>query len=129
MNSTPANDDDDGPVRIFAIDDDSGVRDGLACLFEASDYRFTGFASAEAFLNQKMRATRGCLVLDVELPGMSGLELQKLLKNQRAHRLPTIFISSGDSDYVERAFKGGASGFFHKPFDPEDLLRCVERVI
>ena len=117
------------PFRIFAIDDDSGVRDALACLFKAADYRFTGFASAEAFLNQEVQTPRGCLVLDVELPGMSGLELQKLLRNQRAHRLPTIFISSGNSDYVERAFKGGASGFFHKPFAPEDLLRCVERLV
>lgn len=128
MNLAPAND-DDAPVRIFAIDDDSGVRDALACLFKAAHYRFTGFASAEAFLKQKEPMPRSCLVLDVELPGMSGLELQKLLGDQRAHRVPTIFISSGNSDYVERAFKGGASGFFHKPFDPEDLLRCVERVV
>lgn len=116
-------------LNIYAIDDDAGMLDALDCLFQAAGYSFHGFASAESFLEQTILPSRGCLVSDVELPGMSGLKLQRLLGREGIPRLPTIFISSGNSDYADRAQKNGARGFFHKPFSPDDLLRCVEGAV
>jgi FixJ family two-component response regulator len=115
------------PNRIvMVVDDDRSVRDALARLLRSAGLRPRMFDSAETFLNGPALATAGCMVIDVEMPGMRGLELQQICIGRRP-RLPIIMISAfADEDSESRAMVAGARAFFHKPFDADSFVGEVK---
>jgi FixJ family two-component response regulator len=111
--------------RVFVIDDDEGVRQALRRLFQSVDLRVAAFGSAAEFLKQKMPSAPSCLVLDVRLPGMSGLDFQSELARAKIH-IPIIFITGhGDIPMSVKAMRAGAVEFLPKPFRDQDLLDAV----
>jgi len=114
---------------VFIVDDDAAVRDSLALLLGLKGYRTVCFASAEAFLSVYRPGEPGCLLLDVRMPGMDGLELQALLA-ERGDRLPVIVITAhGDVPMARAVLKAGAEDFIEKPIDDETLLRTLGSVL
>ena len=114
---------------VFVVDDDEGVRRSLALLLGSVGYRVSASASARQFLNDYDPHRSGCLVLDVRMPEMSGLELQREL-NQKGAALPVIFITGhGDVPMAVEAMKHGAFDFIQKPFRDQDLLDRVNRAL
>ena len=114
---------------VFIIDDDSGVRESIQDLVESVGLRAESFATAQQFLSSERRDVPSCLVLDVRLPGISGLDLQHELKRAGA-RVPIIFISGhADIPMSVRAMKSGAVEFLTKPFRDQDLLDVIQRVL
>lgn len=116
-------------TRVFVVDDDAVVRDSLRALLESAGYLVSDFGSADAFLSGVAQDAVGCLVTDIRMPGMDGLELQnELIKRQI--RLPVIIITGhGDIPLAVIAMKAGALDFIEKPFDDEALLNSVQRGI
>ncbi len=115
----------DATQEVFLVDDDEAVRDGLQLLLNASGLQVQAFSSAERFLDYYQPDYAGCLLLDVRLPGMSGLQLQDVLLARRID-LPIIFITAhGDIQTAVDAVKKGALQFIEKPFDDHRLLCCV----
>jgi FixJ family two-component response regulator len=111
---------------VFVVDDDAAVRDGLAVLLESAGHRTTVFENAEGLLEQVDTSMSGCLILDLDLPGLSGSKLQQTLL-ERQVRLPIIFLSGhGDIPSTVRAMKAGAENFLTKPVDGGVLLDCVQ---
>lgn len=111
---------------IFIIDDDASVRDALMLLLSLRGHACAGFASAEDFLAALRPTWRGCVVADIRMSGMSGLELQALLREQSLP-LPVIVITAhGDVAAARQAFRAAAVDFLEKPFDGEQLLGAVE---
>lgn len=116
LNTTPT---------IAVVDDDAAIREALDGLILSLGYRSRLFASAEEFLACADLAEIDCLIVDVKMPGLSGLELQERL-NSAGDRPPTIFMTSySDEATRSRAFAGGASNFLGKPVDDEILIRCL----
>jgi FixJ family two-component response regulator len=116
---------DPGIPKVFLVDDDEPVRDALQMLLGASGLRVQAFASAESFLDYYQPEYHGCLLLDIRMPGMSGLKLQEVLLARRI-TLPIIFITAhGDIPTAVDAVKKGAMQFIEKPFDDHRLLRLV----
>lgn len=114
---------------VYVVDDDEAVRESLQWLLEASAYRVLGFDSAEAFLAGFDPNAIACLVLDVRMPGMSGLELQEKLLARQVN-LPIIFITGhGDVPMAVSAMKRGAADFIEKPFEQAELKAMVERML
>jgi FixJ family two-component response regulator len=114
---------------VFIIDDDPAVRDAVSLLLRAGGLAATPFASAAAFLESTAVQQPGCLVLDVRMPGMSGLDLQKQLQ-ARGCRTPIIFMTGhGDVPMAIRAMKAGAFDFIEKPFQGEILLKRVREAL
>ncbi len=114
---------------IFVVDDNEAVRDSLRWLLEANQYQVCCFASAEEFLAAYEPIQVGCLILDVRMEGMSGLELQEKLIASGLH-LPTIFITGhGDVPMAVSSMKKGAMDFIEKPFDATNLLALIERTL
>lgn len=114
---------------IFVVDDDDAVRNALQILIESMGIRVATFASVQAFLDGYDPARPGCLVLDVRLPRMSGLELQEHLRRQGIH-IPVIFISGhGNVAMAVRTMKAGAVDFLEKPFDDQVLLESIQRAV
>ncbi|HEX8895002.1 MAG TPA: response regulator transcription factor [Terriglobales bacterium] len=114
---------------VFIIDDDSGVRESIQDLVESVGLRAESFATAQQFLSSERRDVPCCLVLDVRLPGISGLDLQHELKRAGA-RIPIIFISGhADIPMSVRAMKSGAVEFLTKPFRDQDLLDVIQRAL
>jgi len=113
-----------GPI-IFVVDDDASVRDAISNLLEAVGLRTKSFASTEAFWKEARPDVPSCLILDVRLPGASGLEFQQtLIKN--GFSVPIIFITAhGDVPMTSRAMKAGAIEFLMKPFQKDELLAAV----
>ncbi len=110
---------------VFVVDDDAGVRDSLAALLEAAGRRVETFASAQTFLETFDPARKGCLLLDVRMPGMSGLELQAKLADE-SFALPVIIMTGhGDVAMAVKAMKCGAVDFLEKPFKEEGLLTAI----
>jgi FixJ family two-component response regulator len=110
---------------VFIIDDDASVRDAVTLLLSLQGHACAAFASAEDFLAALKPGWRGCLILDIRMPGMSGLQLQSLL-NEQGVQLKTILITAhGDVSAARQAFLAGAVDFLEKPFDTEQLLRAV----
>ena len=119
---------DDQPV-VYIVDDDSGVRESLEALARSVGYRVEKFATAKEFLLGKRQDAPSCLVLDVRLPGLSGLDLQHELKQADAD-IPIIFITGhGDIPMTVRAMKAGAVEFLTKPFREQDLLDALQQAI
>ncbi|HUB81658.1 MAG TPA: response regulator [Bryobacteraceae bacterium] len=117
----------DSPV-VFVVDDDHRVREALSSLISAAGLRVEVFSSAAEFLESEKPDVPACLVLDLQLPGTSGLELQQQLLDGDA--APIIFISGhGDIPSSVRAIKAGATEFLSKPFDDEELLRAIHAAI
>jgi len=114
---------------VFVVDDDASIREALSSLIESTGMRVQTFASAQDFLQHKRPETPACLVLDVRLPGLSGLELQQKLAPARM-RIPIIFITGhGDIPMSVRAMKSGAVEFLPKPFGDEQLLEAIQQAI
>jgi two-component system response regulator FixJ len=114
---------------VILVDDDQSVRDALKWLIESVDLPVNTFASAAEFLESFDPEIPGCLVLDVRMPGMSGLELQE---NLSAHKcgLPVIIVTGhADVAMCIRAFEGGAFAFLEKPVNQQDLLEQVQKAI
>jgi two-component system, LuxR family, response regulator FixJ len=117
----------DGPV--FIIDDEPAVLDALRLMLGTFGYACRTFLSAEEFLAALSPATPGCVIADVRLPGMSGLDLQKELA-RRGHGLPMIFISAhGDIRMAVAAVKAGAVDFLEKPIDDVLLVDCLRQAL
>lgn len=114
---------------VFVVDDDKDILVALRFLLEAEDLNVETFSSAQAFLNKYNGGQPGCLLLDLRMPGMNGLELQELL-SARGIELPIIIITGqGDKFMTIRALKAGAIDAFEKPFDDQALLQRVHSAI
>jgi FixJ family two-component response regulator len=114
---------------VYVVDDDESVCRALARLFRAVGLSAETFRSAKAFLDHAAPDRPECLVLDVRLPGPSGLDLQEALR-QAGRDLPIVFITGhGDVPSSVRAMKGGAVDFLQKPFNDQELLDCVQRAL
>jgi FixJ family two-component response regulator len=110
---------------VFVVDDDASVRGALARLLHSAGYQTETFASAEGFLAQSRFDAPGCIILDVRMPGLNGLELQQALA-AADRQLPIVFITGhGNVPMSVRAMKAGAEDFLPKPFDDEELLKAV----
>lgn len=110
---------------VFVVDDDVSVRESLTPLIEFAGWRAETFATAQAFLGYPAPDVPNCLVLDVNLPDLSGLDLQRLLVTERG-TMPVIFITGyGDIPTTVRAMKAGAAEFLTKPFPDELLLEAI----
>ena len=112
---------------ISIVDDDLLVREGLISLLRSAGFATQAFASAEEFLSLAHRDDIACLILDVGLPGISGLELQsQLTATVSNHRTPVVFMTARDDEATrQRALKGGAVDFLRKPVRREALLNAV----
>ena len=119
-----------GKTKIVAIvDDDDSMRLAVQDLLEAVGLLAQGFASAEEFLRSGVQHATACLIADIRMPGMSGLELQAHLKAERC-RIPIIFITAhGDAKMRLQALREGAVEFLAKPFDDEALLDSVRAAL
>lgn len=114
---------------VFIVEDDAAVRDSLGVLLGLKGYRTHSFANAEDFLRVYQPAWGGCLLLDIRMPGMSGLELQATLRD-RGITLPVIMMTAhGDVPTVRTALKSGALDFLEKPVDPEALLATIRAAL
>jgi FixJ family two-component response regulator len=114
---------------VFIVDDDPGVRRSIQDLLASVALRSETFATPREFLDSKRPDCPGCLVLDVRLPGMSGLDCQRLLADAGV-TIPTIFITGhGDVPMSVRAMKSGALEFLLKPFRPQELLDAVQQAL
>jgi FixJ family two-component response regulator len=114
---------------VFIVDDDVSVRESLESLIRFAGGQPETFASAQAFLSRPPATTPSCLVLDIELPGVDGLELQERIAVDRSE-MPIIFITGhADVPRTIRAMKGGAVEFLTKPFADDVLLQALERAI
>lgn len=116
----------DGNLTVFIVDDDAGVRDSVALMLGLHGYRTAVFGSAEAFLAAYRSDWAGCVVADLRLPAMSGLELQSELR-ARASVLPFVIITAhGDVPTARAAFQAQAVDFLEKPFDDAQLRAAIE---
>jgi FixJ family two-component response regulator len=114
---------------VYVIDDDAGIREGLARLFRSIDLRAELFTSAKELLQRELPPVPSCLVIDVRLPGLSGFELHTELTKSNI-RIPIVFITAhGDIPMSVRAMKGGAVDFLTKPFRDQDILDAVAAAI
>lgn len=114
---------------VFIVDDDAAVRRFLSTLISSIDLKVKTFEDAQAFLDGFEPCQKGCILLDIRMPGMSGLELQRELQD-RAIRLPVIFITGhGDVQIAVYAMKAGAVDFIEKPFNNDQLLDRVQKAI
>lgn len=116
-------------ATVFVVDDDQAMRTSLQWLIESTGMSVQTYASADAFLASHYPGRAGCLLLDVRMPGMSGLELQGYL-TRAGYRLPVILITGhGDVTMAVKAMKAGAMDFIEKPFHDEDLLRSIRNAL
>jgi FixJ family two-component response regulator len=117
------------PKVISIVDDDESVRAALLGMMKAVDLPALAFASAEEFLTSGEQGRTACLIADIRLGGMSGIELQSRL-NSDHYRIPIIFITAhGDEKVRMQALRGGAVEFLTKPFDDEALLTSVRAAL
>ncbi|MDP5116639.1 MAG: DNA-binding response regulator [Betaproteobacteria bacterium] len=115
--------------NVYVVDDDEAVRDSLQWLLEGKDYRVRCFDSAETFLSRYDPREVACLIVDIRMPGISGLELQDRLV-ERKSPLPIVFITGhGDVPMAVTTMKKGAMDFIQKPFKEEELVSLVERML
>ena len=115
-------------VTVYIVDDDESVRDSARALLESYDLVVEDFGSARAFLEVFETGSRGCVLLDVNMPEMSGLELLELLR-RREIGIPVIIVSAqSDADVQERARRAGAFAFFEKPVD-DSLIEAIGQAL
>jgi RNA polymerase sigma factor (sigma-70 family) len=114
---------------VFIVDDDKAVRDALGLIFETAGLAYQTFESAEHFLHAYCPGTRGCLLLDVNLPGLNGLELQTEMAQHQIN-LPIIFLTgNGNIPMTVRAMKAGAADFLTKPVPSKVLIERIQAVL
>jgi len=114
---------------VCVVDDDSLIRDSTVRLIRSFGFRVEAFASAEEFGNSGYLEETACLILDVRMPGMDGLELQHRL-SEAGQRIPIVFITAhADDEQERRAMEAGAVGFLYKPFSQESLLQAVRSAL
>ena len=114
---------------VIGVDDDVRIRESIARLAKSAGYTAMMFSSAEALLDSGALEGAGCLISDVRMPGMDGLELQQRVSVD-SPQLPVIMISGQvDEEVRERAVRSGAIAFLYKPFDGEELLRAIQRAL
>jgi len=118
-----------GKPTVFIVDDDAVLRRLLSTLISSIDLEVETFKDAREFLDAFEPRLPGCILLDIQMPGMSGFELQRELR-ERSIRLPVIFITGhGDVQVAVHAMKAGAVDFIEKPFKNDQLLECVQRAV
>ena len=116
-------------AHIAIVDDDESIRVAMESLIQTLGFAASSFASAEAFLESPERGETSCLISDVRMPGISGLELQSRLASEN-RRTPIIFLTAfPDPGIRQRALAGGAICFLTKPFDVDTLIQCVDRAL
>ena len=114
---------------VFVVDDDANVRTSIQGLLKSAGLRSECFETAEQFLQRKPSKGPSCLILDVSLPGMSGLDFQQKLRNAGL-QIPIIFVTGyGDIPMTVKAMKSGAVEFLTKPFEDQDLLDAVQQAL
>jgi FixJ family two-component response regulator len=114
---------------IAVVDDDRSIRNATQDLLKAAGYATAVFGNATTFLDSPLRAGVACLVADVRMPGMTGLDLHEYLANSGAG-IPTILITAHPGELTpERAREAGVTCFLIKPFAPDDLLECVRKAV
>lgn len=114
---------------VVAVDDDFRIREAIKSLVESAGYAPLIFSSAEEFLDSGALAAASCLITDVRMPGMGGIELQRRIRLERPS-LPVIFISAYNGDEIRQTALGeGALDFLHKPFDAADLLEVIQSAL
>ena len=114
---------------ISVVDDDTSFRRATARLIHSLGHSVASFGSAEEFLRSGRLDDTACLVSDVKMPGMDGIELQSRLR-QQGSRMPVIFITAHpDTSARKRAMASGAVGFLSKPFRDDDLISCLDRAL
>jgi FixJ family two-component response regulator len=114
---------------VSIVDDDDAVRTATQTFVRSLGYKATAFASAEDFLQAPERDTAHCLIADIQMPGMSGLDLQRELAQQRPS-LPIIFITAFPEDHIrQQAMAAGAACLLGKPYDGDMLIECIEKAL
>jgi len=114
---------------ISIVDDDEAMRDAIKGLMRSLGYRVEAAASAQEFLSSRHAHRSACLIADMQMPGMTGLELYQRLSTS-GKPIPTILITAYPDDGVrERALSAGVTGYLSKPFDEDDLLACVRSAL
>jgi FixJ family two-component response regulator len=114
---------------ISIVDDDEAIREATEALLRSLGYRAATFASVEEFLQSGSLANTACLITDMQMPGLSGVELQCWLTDQGA-KIPTIVITAFPEEGTRaRAMKAGAVGYLCKPFSEDSLLKCLDSVV
>jgi FixJ family two-component response regulator len=117
------------PVVISIVDDDEEVREATKGLVRSLGYAAATFGSAEEFLNSEQRYETSCIIADVQMPGLSGVEMQRRLIAE-GDRLPMIFVTAFPEDRVRAsAMAAGAVGFLSKPFNEEHLIGCLDSAL
>jgi len=120
---------EDSEQIVFVVDDDESMRVALTYLFQSMNLRVEVFRTAKAFLESKLPNIASCLVLDIRLPGVNGLEFQDVLAKAGIH-IPIVFITGhGDIPMSVKAMKAGAIDFLPKPFRDQDMLDAVTRAL
>jgi FixJ family two-component response regulator len=114
---------------VFVIDDDESVRKSLKRLLDAADYKTEVFKSASEFLSRSAYAGPSCVVVDVRMPGLNGIDFQKALIEQGREEQLVFITAHGDIPMCARAMKAGAIDFLPKPFKPNQLLESVQRAL
>ncbi|NOX50545.1 MAG: response regulator transcription factor [Gammaproteobacteria bacterium] len=115
--------------KVFVVDDDEAVRDSIGMLLDSVDMPYTSFHSADQFLSKFDESQKGCLVLDIRMPGMSGLDLQQKLVEMKAN-IPIVFITGhGDIPMAVEAMRRGAIDFIRKPFRDQELLDRINEAL
>jgi FixJ family two-component response regulator len=110
---------------VSIVDDDPVAREGIRELVESLGYKALAFVSAQDFLQSGAITTTGCLITDLQMPGLSGLDLQERLQAQ-GYRTPVIFITAYPNEkHRSRAMRAGALGFLSKPFEEQCLVKCL----
>ena len=117
------------PAFVFLIDDDASVRKGVSRLLRSAGYRCEAFASATDFLTREQHPGPTCLVVDVRMPGLNGMELQETLVQRRREEQLVFITGHGDISMCSQAMKSGAVDFLPKPFGDDQLLECVARAL
>jgi FixJ family two-component response regulator len=114
---------------VFLIDDDASVRKGVSRLLRSAGYKCEAFASATDFLAREPHGGPTCLIVDVRMPGLNGMELQEVLMQRRREEQFVFITGHGDISMCSQAMKAGAVDFLPKPFGDDQLLECVARAL
>src|SRR5881409_2050451 len=114
---------------VFAIDDDASVRKGVARLLRSAGYKSEIFESASDFLARPLHSGPSCVIVDVQMPGINGMDLQETLIQHRREEQLVFITGHGDIPMCAQAMKAGAVDFLRKPFRDDELLQCVENAL
>src|SRR5947199_9880062 len=120
---TPSN------ALVFLIDDDASVRKGVSRLLRSAGYKSESFESASDFLQREQHPGPACMIVDVRMPGINGMDLQEALIQHRRQEQLVFITGHGDISMCAQAMKAGAVDFLSKPFRDDELLQCVERAL